>query len=82
MECLFNVEVLASLATLIVLEIVLGIDNIIFIAVLSGRLPKEQQARAQRFGSCQQTLSASVYRLDYWPHRPCFFANGAGVFLA
>ncbi|MBC8047824.1 MAG: TerC family protein [Fimbriimonadaceae bacterium] len=39
-----------SLFTLTVLEIVLGIDNIIFISILSGKLPEEQQKRARRLG--------------------------------
>ena len=39
-----------SLATLTVLEIVLGIDNIIFISILAGKLPQAQQARARTVG--------------------------------
>lgn len=39
-----------GLVTLVVLEIVLGVDNIIFISILSGKLPKEQQARARYVG--------------------------------
>jgi predicted tellurium resistance membrane protein TerC len=39
-----------SLITLTVLEIVLGVDNIIFISILSGKLPREQQARARNVG--------------------------------
>ncbi len=39
-----------SLLTLTLLEIVLGIDNIIFISILSGKLPPEQQAKARRIG--------------------------------
>lgn len=39
-----------AFATLTALEIVLGIDNIIFIAVLSGKLPPEQQPSARRIG--------------------------------
>ena len=39
-----------ALATLVVLEIVLGIDNIIFISILTNKLPAEQQARARRLG--------------------------------
>ena len=39
-----------ALLTLTALEIVLGIDNIIFISILSGKLPKEQQARARVLG--------------------------------
>jgi predicted tellurium resistance membrane protein TerC len=41
---------LLALVTLTAMEIVLGIDNVIFIAVLAGRLPKEQQPGARRMG--------------------------------
>ena len=40
----------AALLTLIVLEVVLGIDNLIFIAILSNKLPEHQQQRARRIG--------------------------------
>ena len=40
----------ASLLTLTVLEIVLGIDNIIFISIMAGRLPPERQARGRQVG--------------------------------
>ena len=40
----------AALVTLIVLEVVLGIDNLVFIAILSNKLPPEQQTRARRIG--------------------------------
>src|SRR5215211_2584450 len=39
-----------GLLTLTALEIVLGIDNIIFISILAGKLPKKDQAKARRFG--------------------------------
>jgi predicted tellurium resistance membrane protein TerC len=43
-------EALASLFTLTALEIVLGIDNIIFLALISSRLPKKNQQAARKFG--------------------------------
>lgn len=43
-------DALVALLTLTVLEIVLGIDNIVFISILSGKLPKEQRARARFLG--------------------------------
>lgn len=43
-------EILIALATLTFLEIVLGVDNIIFISILSGKLPLEQQPKARRIG--------------------------------
>jgi predicted tellurium resistance membrane protein TerC len=39
-----------ALATLVVMEVVLGIDNLIFISILTNKLPKDQQARARRIG--------------------------------
>ena len=47
---IFNPEILMALLTLTVLEIVLGIDNIIFISILAGKLPLERQASARRWG--------------------------------
>jgi predicted tellurium resistance membrane protein TerC len=43
-------EILIALVTLTALEIVLGIDNIVFISILSGKLPGEQQRRARTVG--------------------------------
>jgi len=43
-------EIWASLLTLTALEIVLGIDNLVFIAILAGRLPAEKQDRARQIG--------------------------------
>jgi predicted tellurium resistance membrane protein TerC len=40
----------AALATLIVMEVVLGIDNLIFISILSNKLPEDQRARVRRVG--------------------------------
>ena len=45
-DWIFSPEAWLSLVTLTGLEIVLGIDNIIFIAILVGKLPPEQQAQA------------------------------------
>ena len=50
MDWLVNPDIWASFATLAILEIVLGIDNLVFIALLAGRLPAEQRARARRLG--------------------------------
>src|SRR5262249_54730549 len=50
MDWLANPEIWLSLLTLTALEIVLGIDNIVFIAVLVGKLSKDQQPRARRLG--------------------------------
>ena len=50
MEMLTDPQVWLAFATLTALEIVLGIDNIIFISILVGRLPAEQRARGRTFG--------------------------------
>lgn len=50
MEFLSSPEAWISLLTLTVLEIVLGIDNIIFISILSGKLPAGQQKKARQLG--------------------------------
>jgi predicted tellurium resistance membrane protein TerC len=48
MQNLFSVDALISLLTLTLLEIVLGIDNVIFVSILMGRLPAAQQLKARR----------------------------------
>lgn len=50
MESLFTVDNLVALLTLSLLEIVLGIDNIVFLSIVSGRLPVSQQKSARRIG--------------------------------
>ncbi|HEX2458949.1 MAG TPA: TerC family protein [Vicinamibacterales bacterium] len=50
MEWITTAEGWVALVTLTVLEIVLGIDNIVFISILAGRLPKESRARARKVG--------------------------------
>jgi predicted tellurium resistance membrane protein TerC len=52
-------EIIISLLTLIALEVVLGIDNIIFISILAGKLPAEQQKKARLWG----IILAMVLRL-------------------
>jgi predicted tellurium resistance membrane protein TerC len=49
-ESLGDPQTWIALATLTFLEIVLGVDNIIFISILSGKLPEEQQPRARQLG--------------------------------
>lgn len=50
MDWITNPDIWISFLTLCALEIVLGIDNLIFISILSNKLPKEQQGRARRIG--------------------------------
>ncbi|GAA1856812.1 TerC family protein [Microbacterium koreense] len=46
----FTPDLIAVFLTLFVLEIVLGVDNVIFISILASKLPKEQQAKARNLG--------------------------------
>ncbi len=46
----FSADILVGFLTLLVLEIVLGIDNVVFISILANKLPKDQQQRARRTG--------------------------------
>jgi predicted tellurium resistance membrane protein TerC len=50
MDALFTSSGLIALTTLTFLEIVLGVDNVIFISILSGKLPESQQGSARRIG--------------------------------
>ena len=50
MDWITSPEIWVSLLTLTVLEIILGIDNIVFISILAGKLPQEQQAKARQTG--------------------------------
>jgi predicted tellurium resistance membrane protein TerC len=50
MDWISDPQIWIALATLTFLEIVLGVDNIIFISILSGKLPKADQPRARRLG--------------------------------
>jgi len=59
MEWIADPSIWAGLATLVILEIVLGIDNLIFIAILADKLPKRQRDRARVTG----LLLALVMRL-------------------
>lgn len=79
MDWISEPQVWISLLTLTLLEIVLGIDNLIFISILSGKLPVEQQARARRVGLSLALITrilllcslAWIVRLDkpFWSAR-------------
>ena len=59
MEAFLTADGLAALVTLTVLEVVLGIDNVIFISILAGKLPAADRERARRVG----LLGAMVMRI-------------------
>jgi predicted tellurium resistance membrane protein TerC len=64
MEWLATPESWVALVTLTVLEIVLGIDNIIFISILSGKLPEHQQAKARTTGLALATITRVLLLLS------------------
>jgi predicted tellurium resistance membrane protein TerC len=64
MEWIGSPEAWVALATLTALEIVLGIDNIIFISILSGRVAPERRARARTVGLAAAMLSRILLLLS------------------
>jgi predicted tellurium resistance membrane protein TerC len=57
MEFLSDPQIWIAFATLTALEIVLGVDNIVFISILTGKLPPEEQARGRQLGLALAMLS-------------------------
>ena len=57
LDWLADPQAWVALATLTVLEIVLGIDNVIFISILAGKVPAERQASARRLGLAAAMLT-------------------------
>ena len=69
MEWLADPQIWIALVTLSALEIVLGIDNIIFIAILAGRLPQHQQKRARSIGLLLAMITrvALLFSISFMP---------------
>ena len=63
MELLVDPQAWVSLAVLTLMEVVLGIDNIVFITILCGRLPKDKQLSARRLGLAVALASRLVLLL-------------------
>lgn len=83
MELLTSPDAWIALITLTVLEVVLGIDNIVFISLLSGKLEKGQQARARTLGlSMAMLMRIAMLILIVWIVRlttPLFSFGEHGV---
>ena len=83
MDALLTSEGLLALVTLTFLEIILGVDNVIFISILSGKLPRQLQARARRVGLMAAMLMRILLLLSIaWIIRltaPLFTILGRGV---
>ncbi|WP_434803288.1 TerC family protein [Pantoea stewartii] len=80
MEFLFDPSIWAGLLTLIVLEIVLGIDNLVFIAILADKLPPKQRDKARLIGlSLALIMRLGLLSLISWMvtlTRPLFSVGG------
>ena len=80
---LLSIASLVSLLTLTALEIVLGIDNVIFIAILTGRLPEGRQPRARKLGISLAVITRVLLLLSLsflmGLTRPLFTLLGAAV---
>jgi predicted tellurium resistance membrane protein TerC len=83
MDWLTDPSTWIGLLTLTVLEIVLGVDNIIFISILAGKLPEDQRARARRLGLMGAFVSRVLLLLSIaWVVRlttPLFTVLGVDV---
>ena len=75
-DFIFQPAGLIALVTLVVMEVVLGIDNLIFISILTNKLPKEQQARARRLGISAALILRLALLVHHFDHRA---VDGAGV---
>ena len=64
MDWLTNPEIWIALITLTVLEVVLGIDNVVFISILASKLPSSQQHRARRIGLALATITRILLLLS------------------
>ncbi len=87
MSELFTLDSLISLITLASLEIILGIDNVIFVSIIMGRLPKAQQLKARRqwmvFGIISRTILLFLLGwLLTQKGKPLFTVFGRGFDLA
>lgn len=60
MEHLFTSESIISFVILVILEVVLGIDNVIFVSIIINRLPKSQEKRARRIWMITGIISRSL----------------------
>ncbi len=83
MDVFLTPEGLIAFATLFILELVLGIDNIIFISILSAKLPKEQQNRARVVGLSLAVITRILLLLSLsWMAsltEPWFEVRGHGI---
>lgn len=74
---MFSVEILVALLSLTLMEVALGIDNLVFISVVSEKLPLKSQPRARKIGLLAAMVSRILllFLLAYFLHlnKPLFF---------
>jgi predicted tellurium resistance membrane protein TerC len=82
-DWIYSAENWSALLTLTVLEVVLGIDNIVFISILSGKLPANRQARTRKIGLALAMVTRVLLLLSLtWIMRltvPLFTALGSEI---
>lgn len=64
MEWLSDPQIWIAFLTLVALELVLGVDNVIFISILAGKLPHQQQSKARRTGIAMAVISRILLLLS------------------
>ena len=83
MDFLLNPELWAALLTLTALEIVLGIDNIIFLSIMANKLPEQQRAKARTIGLAGACLTRVALLMSLaWVARltaPLFHVGEFGI---
>src|SRR5262245_23139312 len=83
MDAFLTTDGLLALATLTFLEIILGVDNVIFISILASELPADVQARARRTGRSASMIMRILLLLSIaWIIRltaPLFHVLGRGI---
>ncbi len=83
MDWITDPQALVGLLTLTILEIVLGIDNVVFISILAGKLPAEQQSRARTVGLALAMVTRILLLFSItWVMRlttPLFSVFGLGI---
>jgi len=83
MDWITDPQALVGLLTLTILEIVLGIDNVVFISILAGKLPAEQQSRARTVGLALALVTRILLLFSItWVMRlttPLFSVFGLGI---
>ena len=80
MDWMTNPEAWIAFATLLALEIVLGIDNVVFISILAGKLPANQQAAIMSVGADMEKFALESAKADDIEVSNVYLKAGAKVY--